>query len=83
MSLRLGAPDRRRGNRGAPHGEPRRKELVSLILGNYLEMPGLSLTSPQAARLFALHRTTCDVVLRDLVVAGRLRRDWNGRYSLP
>jgi hypothetical protein len=46
-------------------------------------MPGLSLTSEQAARLFAVEPRTCDVVLDDLVSSGQLRRSTEGQYLLP
>jgi hypothetical protein len=82
MTLRLGAPDRRRGNRGAPHGEPGRTELTSLILGSYREMPGLTLHLDQAARLFGVRTRTCKSVLDDLVSAGRLGRAADGQYTV-
>jgi hypothetical protein len=82
MGLRPHVPARRRARRGYPHGEPRRQELVAIILGTYREMPGVSLTSEQAARFFALRFTTCEVVLRDLASAGHLRRTVDGRYLL-
>src|SRR5688572_13578134 len=71
--------DRRRTVRGAD-GEPSRAGIVSLVLGTYTEMPGLSLHLPQAARLFGLRETTCSVVLEDLVRSGRLRRSQDGQY---
>jgi hypothetical protein len=69
--------------RGLPFGEPPRAELVNTILGSYREMPGLTLTLEQAARLFGVRARTCEVVLDDLVRAGRLRRSDDGRYMLP
>jgi DNA-binding IclR family transcriptional regulator len=51
-----------------------------MIVGTYREMPGLSLSLNQAARLFGLRETTCRVVLRDLVDAGLLRRTRDGHY---
>ena len=54
-----------------------------MIAGTYGEMPGLRLYLEQAARLFGLHRGTCQVVLEDLVRAGRLRRSNDGQYCLP
>jgi hypothetical protein len=56
---------------------------VSVILGSYYEMPGLSLTLEQAARLFALPPRLCEMVLRDLVAGRRLRRSVTGQYVLP
>lgn len=80
MRSRLGIPERRHRTRDGVHGEPRRTELVARILGCYQEMPGLSLRLDQAARLFGLRTRTCEIVLEDLVRAGRLRRGPDGRY---
>jgi hypothetical protein len=43
-------------------------------------MPGLRLTSNQAARLWALDRTTSERVLNGLVDAGFLGRSRDGAY---
>ena len=45
------------------------------VRGEYQEMPGLSLTLPQAARLFNLERTECARVLDALVTEGALWTD--------
>jgi hypothetical protein len=71
--------ERRCTGRGI-NGEPSRSHLISLILGMYAEMPGMSLHLPQAARLFGLREPTCSVVLDDLVREGRLRRSRDGQY---
>ena len=81
MVLPLQAAERRREDRGAPSAEPRREELTSIILGSYDDMPGLTLRLEQAARLFGLGSQTCQVVLDDLVRAGRLKRRPDGQYS--
>ena len=72
--------ERRRLIRAPAHGEPSRRHLVTLILGTYAEMPGLSLPLHQAARLFGLRETTCRVVLEDLVGEGRICRSADGLY---
>ena len=82
MRLRNGFPDRRRHERGTSASEPSRSRLVSMILGTFREMPGLSLHINQAARLFGLRQSTCAVVMDDLVVRGRLRRAADGQYLL-
>ena len=74
--------ERRHHDRTAA-GEPSRSRLVAMIAGTYTEMPGLRLHLEQAARLFGLHRRTCQVVLEDLVRAGQLRRSSDGQYCLP
>lgn len=81
MTLRPGVPsfDRRRQHRG-DGAEPARAELVAMVLGTFREMPGLSLHLNQAARLFGVDPTTCQVLLDDLVALGRLRRAHDGQY---
>ncbi|HEU4925536.1 MAG TPA: hypothetical protein VFT24_00725 [Vicinamibacterales bacterium] len=74
-----GTLDRRRQQRGAG-AEPVRAELVAMVLGTFREMPGLCLHLNQAARLFGVHPTTCQVLLDDLVALGRLRRAHDGQY---
>jgi hypothetical protein len=51
-----------------------------MIVGTYLEMPGLSLSLNEATRFFGLRDTTCRVVLSDLVNDGRLYRSPDGHY---
>ncbi len=46
----------------------------------YLEMPGLSLTVPQAARLLGVDVNESERVLSDLVEAGLLRQNKQGAY---
>ena len=77
-----GVPDRRSRKRGTPD-EPSREELVARILGTFGEMPGLQLTLPQVVRLFGIGSTTCQVVLGDLVRAGRLRQTSSASYARP
>ena len=73
--------ERRRTPRGPSRGEPARAQLTAVIVDAYGEMPGLSLTLSQAARLFGLRDRTCRVVLEDLVSDGKLRRSIEGRYA--
>jgi hypothetical protein len=56
----------------APHEE---RELLFRVLAEFHEMPGLTLTLPQAARLFSLESTRCERVLGDLVRTGKLATD--------
>jgi hypothetical protein len=49
-------------------------DLKALILAEYVEMPGLRLTLPQAARLWSIDRDTCHSVLASLVDTGFLYR---------
>jgi hypothetical protein len=56
--------------------------LLQRICGEFLEMPGLRLTSPQARRLWGLDEPTCREVLDFLVDARFLARpDRDGAYS--
>ena len=74
------ALERRQSLRGTPSGEPSRAQLVTRIIGMYIEMPGLSLHLRQAMRLFGVREVTCSLVLADLVQAGRLRQTADGQY---
>jgi len=55
--------------------------LLTRIRSEFLEMPGLRLTSAQAARLWAVDRRTSDWVLDGLTNAGFLRNR-DGAYLL-
>jgi hypothetical protein len=56
--------------------------LLHRVRSEFLEMPGLNLTPPQAARLWALDRGTSDRILGELVAAGFLLRSRKGAYLL-
>jgi len=70
----------------APPDAPRRiidyARVLDIVRGEYLEMPGLSLSKPQAQRLWALDTTTCNALLNSLERAGFLRRTGDGEYVL-
>lgn len=55
--------------------------LLTRIRGEFLEMPGLRLTSAQAARLWAVDRRTSEWILDGLTSAGFLRNQ-QGAYLL-
>lgn len=57
-------------------------ELLRVVQAEYLEMPGLHLTKPQAQRLWALNPITCDALLNALVAAQFLRCNHRGAYVL-
>lgn len=50
------------------------------IRGEYMEMPGLKLTVPQAARLWHLDQPSIEQLLNVLVADGVLRRTAAGAY---
>lgn len=58
-------------------------DVVQRIRAEYVEMPGLTLTLPQAARLFGVNRRESQCVLSELMACGFLRRDANGVYRRP
>ena len=67
------------------HAPPRPVDfdrLLAIVRGEYLEMPGLRLTRPQAQRLWSLDLDTCDAVLTTLEQGGFLRRTRGGDYVL-
>ena len=55
-------------------------EVLQRIQGEYLEMPGLRLTAPQAQRLWGLERDVCDALLGALVDAKFLAQTRDGAY---
>ena len=57
-----------------------RDEMLRRISGEYLEMPGLKLTTEQAQRLWALDRDTCCDLLGELVASCFLTRSADGCY---
>jgi hypothetical protein len=56
--------------------------LIHRIWDEFDEMPGTSLTLPQASRLFGVPVDVCDRILARLVSDGRLRRTQDGRFRL-
>jgi hypothetical protein len=50
------------------------------IRAEYIELPGLSLTRPQAQRLWGLDPDTCDALLDTAVETKFLRRTSHGLY---
>jgi hypothetical protein len=56
-------------------------ELVSRIRAEYLEMPGLRLTTQQVQRLCGIERTLCQTVLDSLVEARFLCVKSDGAYA--
>jgi hypothetical protein len=56
--------------------------LIHRIWDEFDEMPGTSLTLPQASRLFGVPMEVCDRILAGLVNDGRLHRTKDGRFRL-
>jgi hypothetical protein len=57
-------------------------ELLVRIRAEYMEMPGLKLTTPQARRLWGLDCATCDAALAALVNATFLSRTLEGLFVM-
>jgi len=55
--------------------------LIARLRAEFREMPGLQLTSAQAARLFGIEASLCERVLEALVQEGVLGRGRDGRYG--
>ena len=56
------------------------KHVEQRLLREYLDLPGLSLTLAQAARLMSVDAPTCEVVLNDLVNDQCLAHSETGTY---
>ena len=64
-------------------GEPclsARETLVCRVRGEFEEMPGLSLTSGQATKLFGISPDICAGILTELIEDGLLRLRSDGCY---
>lgn len=57
-------------------------DLFRIVQAEYLEMPGLNLTKPQARRLWSLDAVTCDAVFDALEKASFLKRTARDGYVL-
>ena len=57
-----------------------REDVLRRVQGEFLEMPGLRLTQPQARRLWGLDATVCDALLSALVDANFLFRTRDGAF---
>ena len=68
-------------SQGPLDADPVRAGLVRRIRGEFDEMPGLSLTSIQASKLFGISLDVCAGILVDLIEEGMLRLNSNGRYA--
>ena len=55
-------------------------DVLRRVQGEYIEMPGLSVTTAQAQRLWGLDRAACDALLGALVDAKFLFRTRDGAF---
>jgi len=56
-------------------------DIAERILTEYRELPGLKLTTRQAARLWAIAHVDCERLLNRLVTDGHLCVDATGQYA--
>ncbi len=63
-----------------PPTEPIRDGILRRVRGEFLEMPGLRLTTAQAQRLWTIDRSTCEALLNALVEAHFLYRTRDGSF---
>jgi hypothetical protein len=56
------------------------EEMLRRVQGEFLEMPGLRLTEPQARRLWGLDAVSCEALLGALVDAKFLYRTRDGSF---
>ena len=77
----------RRGAARVPATAPRDvlavRELTRRVRAEYADMPGLSITLPQAERLWTVDRQTCRTVFMALTARGFLRLTRQGRFIRP
>lgn len=55
---------------------------LHMVIAEYREMPGLSLTPKQMQRLWSLEQSVCDALLDALVAARVLRQTNRGTFVL-
>ena len=60
--------------------QPHHDDVLRRVQGEYIEMPGLRLTTAQAQRLWGLDRAACDALLGALVDAKFLFRTRDGAF---
>ncbi len=63
-----------------PEHHPSADDVLRRVQCEFLEMPGLRLTSPQARRLWGLEAVLCDALLGALVDAKFLFRTRDGAF---
>jgi len=63
-----------------PEPTPAVNDVLRRVQGEFLEMPGLRLTEPQARRLWNLDRDVCESLLRMLVDANFLFQTRDGAF---
>ena len=67
-------------NAMAPDSKRSIEEVLRRVQGEFIEMPGLRLTEPQARRLWGLDSVSCQALLDALVDANFLFRTRDGAF---
>jgi hypothetical protein len=62
---------------------PAPSHLLSVIVGEYREMPGMRLTRVQFRRLWNLDASQCEVLVGELIARGELSQGRDGRLGRP
>lgn len=58
------------------------EDTLRRVRAEFLEMPGLKLTVPQAQRLWGVDRSTCEALIEELTAAQFLARTRDGAVVL-
>ena len=61
--------------------QARMKDWLSIVRGEFCEMPGLQLTKPQIQRLLGIELATCDALVDELVDQNFLKLTQRGAYG--
>lgn len=56
------------------------RALTERMRAEYVEMPGLSITLPQAQRLWTVDQASCEEAFSRLIASGVLRKTTKGRF---
>jgi Fic family protein len=58
------------------------EDTIRRVRAEFLEMPGLKLTIPQAQRLWGVDRSTCEALIDELTASRFLSRTRDGAFVL-
>ena len=61
--------------------QTRMRDWLSIVRGEFCEMPGLQLTKPQIQRMWGVEPATCDALVDELVNQNFLKLTQRGAYG--
>ena len=61
--------------------QARIRDLLSIVRGEFCEMPGLQLTKPQIQKMWGIESATCDALVDELVNQHFLKLTQRGAYG--